>query len=62
MIGFFPWGPIDIVSCSSSETGKRYGFVYVDLDDYGNGTGKRLIKDSYHWYRRVVTSNGEQLD
>jgi 6-phospho-beta-glucosidase len=62
MIGFFPWGPIDIVSCSSSEMGKRYGFVHVDLDDDGRGTGQRRIKDSYHWYRRVVASHGEDLD
>lgn len=59
--GYFPWGPIDIVSCSSSEMSKRYGFVYVDLDDYNNGSGKRIRKDSYDWYRRVVASNGADL-
>lgn len=60
--GYYAWGPIDIVSCSSSEMSKRYGFVYVDLDDYGNGTGKRIKKDSYNWYKNVIKSNGEILD
>lgn len=61
LIGYYPWGPIDIVSCSSSEMTKRYGFIYVDLDDYGKGTGKRLKKDSFAWYTEVVKSNGEDL-
>lgn len=55
------WAPIDIVSCSTSEMSKRYGFIYVDLDDEGKGSGKRLRKDSYDWYRRVIASNGEEL-
>lgn len=59
--GYYPWGPIDIVSCTSSEMSKRYGFVYVDLDDYGKGTGKRLRKDSFFWYKKVIASNGEDL-
>lgn len=59
--GWFWWGPIDIVSCSSSEMAKRYGFIYVDLDDYGNGTGKRLKKDSYVWLSNVVSSGGSDL-
>ena len=62
VIGYYPWGPIDIVSCSSSEMSKRYGFIYVDLDDYGKGSGKRSKKDSYDWYKKVVTSNGEDID
>jgi 6-phospho-beta-glucosidase len=61
VIGFCPWGPIDIVSASSSEMEKRYGFVYVDLDTQGNGSGKRYLKDSYDWYKRVIASNGECL-
>ena len=60
--GYYAWGPIDIVSCSSSEMSKRYGFIYVDLDDYGKGTGKRIKKDSYSWYQKVIASNGEDLD
>ena len=60
--GYYAWGPIDIVSCSSSEMSKRYGFIYVDLDDYGKGTGKRIKKDSYDWYKKVIATNGENLD
>lgn len=59
--GYYAWGPIDIVSCSSSEMSKRYGFIYVDLDDYGNGSGKRLRKDSYQWYQKVISTNGDDL-
>lgn len=59
--GFFAWGPIDIVSCSSSEMSKRYGFIYVDVDDYGKGSGKRIKKDSYAWYKKVIESNGEDI-
>jgi len=59
--GYYPWGPIDIVSCSSSEMEKRYGFIYVDYDNYGRGSGKRLLKDSYYWYQKVTASNGEEL-
>lgn len=61
VIGFYPWGPIDLVSCSSSEMSKRYGFIYVDLDDYGRGSGKRYKKASFDWYKQVVKSNGEKL-
>jgi len=62
VIGYYPWGPIDLVSCSSSEMSKRYGFIYVDMDDYGNGSGKRYKKDSYDWYKKVILSNGEVLE
>jgi 6-phospho-beta-glucosidase len=61
VLGYYPWGPIDIVSCSSSEMEKRYGFIYVDLDNHGKGSGKRLLKDSYFWYKQVIESNGERL-
>lgn len=61
VIGYFPWGPIDIISCSSSEMNKRYGFIYVDQDNYGVGSKKRMKKDSYDWYKKVVESNGEIL-
>ena len=59
--GYYPWGPIDVVSCSSSEMEKRYGFIYVDLDNDGKGTGKRYLKDSYQWYKHVIETNGEEL-
>jgi 6-phospho-beta-glucosidase len=61
VIGYYPWGPIDLVSCSSSEMSKRYGFIYVDLDDYGKGSGKRYLKDSYYWYKKVIETNGKEL-
>ncbi len=61
VFGYYPWGPIDIISCSSSEMSKRYGFIYVDRDDYGQGTGKRIPKDSYNWYKMVVETNGNSL-
>lgn len=62
LIGYYPWGPIDLISCSSSEMSKRYGFIFVDLDDYGKGTGKRYKKDSFYWYKQVTDSNGEKLE
>ena len=61
VFGYFPWGPIDIISCTSSEISKRYGFIYVDMDDYGKGSKKRSLKDSYFWYKKVIASNGEDL-
>lgn len=57
--GYYAWGGIDFVSCSSCEMEKRYGFIHVDLDNYGNGTGQRRLKDSYQWYRNVTAANGE---
>ncbi len=62
LIGYTTWGCIDLPSASLGEMTKRYGFVYVDADDYGNGTYKRSRKDSFHWYKRVISSNGEDLD
>lgn len=59
--GYYAWGPIDIVSCSSSEMSKRYGFIYVDIDDYGKGTRERIKKDSFKWYQNVIRTNGEEL-
>ena len=59
--GYYAWGPIDIISCSSSEMSKRYGFVYVDQDDYGKGSGRRIKKDSFAWYQHVIETNGAEL-
>ena len=59
--GYYLWAPLDIVSCSSSEMSKRYGFIYVDVDDYGKGSGKRIKKDSFAWYQKVIRTNGEDL-
>lgn len=61
VIAYLSWGPIDIVSSSSAEMSKRYGYVYVDLDDWGKGTGKRSKKDSFYWYKHVIETNGEEL-
>ncbi|MEZ7791096.1 glycoside hydrolase family 1 protein [Niallia circulans] len=61
VIGYLLWSPIDIVSCSSGEMSKRYGCIYVDLNDRGIGSGKRILKESYYWYKHVIESNGESL-
>lgn len=61
IIAYCAWSPIDMISSSTSEMTKRYGFVYVDQDDLGNGTGKRIRKDSFDWYKKVIATNGEDL-
>lgn len=61
LMGYTSWGPIDLISMSTSEMSKRYGFIYVDQDDEGNGTLKRSRKDSFEWYKRVIATNGEEL-
>ncbi len=61
ILAYLSWGPIDIVSSSSAEMSKRYGYIYVDLDDLGQGSGKRSKKDSFYWYQKVIQSNGEVL-
>ncbi|MBS5939949.1 glycoside hydrolase family 1 protein [Clostridium sp.] len=61
VIGYTMWGPIDMISSGTSEMSKRYGFIYVDQDDYGNGTMKRYKKDSFYWYKNVIATNGEEL-
>lgn len=61
IMGYTPWGCIDLVSASTGEMSKRYGFIYVDLDDEGNGTLDRSRKDSFYWYKKVIESNGKSL-
>ena len=61
IIGYTWWGPIDLVSSGTSEMSKRYGFIYVDQDDDGNGTKKRYPKDSFYWYKELIATNGENL-
>lgn len=56
------WGPIDIVSFSTGEMKKRYGFIYVDRDNFGEGSLKRYKKDSFEWYKKVIATNGENLE
>lgn len=62
LIGFTAWGWIDVVSAGTGEMKKRYGFVYVDMDDEGRGTLERIRKDSFWWYQKVIRTNGEDLD
>ena len=61
VIGYLPWSAIDLMALSTGNIEKRYGFIYVDLDNHGAGTRKRTPKDSYYWYRDVIASNGENL-
>ncbi|MBU6134716.1 family 1 glycosylhydrolase [Clostridium tertium] len=62
IIGYTWWGQIDIVSAGTGEMKKRYGFVYVDKDNNGNGTLKRIKKDSYNYYKQIIATNGENLE
>ncbi|MHC5373345.1 6-phospho-beta-glucosidase [Enterococcus sp. LJL120] len=58
LLGYTPWGIIDLVSFTTGEMKKRYGMIYVDCDNEGNGTMKRYKKDSFDWYRQVIENNG----
>lgn len=58
LFGYTLWGPIDLVSASGGQMSKRYGMIYVDLDDRGTGTGKRIPKKSFDFYRRVIAAGG----
>lgn len=60
--GYTSWGCIDLVSAGTGEMKKRYGFIYVDKDNDGNGTLERRKKDSFDWYKKVIASNGEDLE
>jgi 6-phospho-beta-glucosidase len=62
LMGYTMWGCIDLVSAGTGEMKKRYGFVYVDRDDVGNGTLARSKKDSFYYYQKVIASDGENLD
>lgn len=62
LLGYTSWAPIDLVSAGSGEMEKRYGFIYVDRDNEGNGTLKRSKKKSFDWYKKVISSNGEDLE
>lgn len=61
LMGYTPWGCIDLVSAGTGEMRKRYGFIYVDKDDNGEGTYERSPKLSYEWYKKVIASNGKNL-
>ncbi|MBQ9327293.1 MAG: glycoside hydrolase family 1 protein [Solobacterium sp.] len=62
LFGYTWWGWIDLVSASTGEMAKRYGFVYVDSDDFGHGSFQRYKKDSFYWYKKVIETNGRDLD
>ena len=62
LLGYTPWGCIDLISAGTGEMKKRYGFIYIDMDDQGNGTLNRYKKASFEWYKKVIASNGKDLD
>lgn len=62
MWGYTSWAPIDLISASTNQMSKRYGFIYVDQDDLGNGTLARSRKDSFYWYKKVIATNGRSLN
>ncbi len=62
LLGYTCWGCIDLVSASTGEMKKRYGMIYVDKQNDGSGDLKRLKKDSFYWYQKVIRTNGEDLD
>ena len=61
VMGYTSWGCIDVVSASTAELKKRYGYIYVDRNDDGTGTMNRYKKKSFYWYQKVIESNGEIL-
>ena len=61
LMGYTPWGIIDIVSFTTGEMKKRYGMIHVDRDNEGNGSMNRSKKDSFHWYKKVIETNGEEI-
>lgn len=62
LLGYTTWGCIDICSASFADMTKRYGFIYVDADDYGQGSYNRYRKDSFYWYQGVIASNGQNTN
>ena len=62
IFGYTTWGPIDLVSFTTGQMDKRYGFIYVDMNDEGEGDLHRLKKDSFYWYKKVIASEGKDLD
>ena len=59
--GYTPWGCIDLVSASTGEMAKRYGFIFVERYDDGTGDFARRRKESFYWYKKVIETNGEDL-
>ncbi|MDO5618101.1 glycoside hydrolase family 1 protein [Kocuria sp.] len=61
LLGYTTWGCIDLVSASTAQLSKRYGFIYVDRNDDGTGTLARYRKKSFDWYKDVIATNGGSL-
>lgn len=61
LLGYTTWGCIDLVSAGTGEMNKRYGFIYVDRDNAGQGNLKRSKKKSFYWYKDVISSNGASI-
>ena len=61
LMGYTSWGCIDLVSASTAQMSKRYGYIYVDRNDDGSGTLQRYRKKSFYWYQKVIETNGESL-
>ncbi len=61
ILGYTIWGCIDVISFGTGEMKKRYGMIYVDQDDEGNGSLKRIRKKSFNWYKNVIAGNGKEL-
>lgn len=62
LFGYTSWAPIDLISVSTSQMSKRYGYIYVDQDDLGHGSKRRYKKDSFFWYQKVIETNGNKID
>lgn len=62
LLGYMPWSALDLIALSTGNIEKRYGFIYVDADNEGNGSYRRVRKDSFYWYKKVIASGGEDLD
>lgn len=62
IMGYLYWGLVDVVSAGTGEMRKRYGFVFVDRYNDGSGTLERKKKNSYDWFKKVIESNGEDLE
>lgn len=61
VLGYMPWSAIDLIALSTGNMEKRYGFIYVDADNEGKGSYRRIRKDSFYWYKKVIESNGTDL-
>ena len=61
VMGYTSWGCIDLISASTAEMKKRYGFIYVDRNNDGTGSFKRYKKKSFDWYKEVIATNGQSL-